>query len=488
MPELTAGHDLALAVSQNCMNKVAAIVYRSGILPTAIEGDLAPVSALAGCLPSIPLIGSLLTSSLAPGNYRFRAELKQPVFDFAGSSQIHISGGAEAAILVNGVQQASVSFDLALPITVSLVSPGSRPAQPDEPQVQVDVGQTTVTPHVTGLPAGLEWILGQLGDALTLAFVDHVLNIPAFPAFFRAEGYGVVLKSLEVTPDQLIVRTDLEWPGRPLPGMPVLARPVMTKVPFTLRRPQRTASIAPSSTSSLRPISNLATTGRYRPIAPVARPGDIIWPHHGPEYDFALALNQKPIQQVLDEKFPISFSHRLAAPIGRVDFSLDASFQLMDAAVDKIKLGASISGENSRSAVIQCDGRAEFRIEVALRHDAKGVKGEVAVAEVDIKRAKCKNTNLGLEVSAAKLTDWLADPANLRNAIADKLTERFGEPLIPLTFTIFQQTISDSNLTVSIDLSNVDIVQDELQVWITVNEATAPRWRWLLGQLPEIHG
>jgi hypothetical protein len=31
---ISAGHDLALAVSQNCANKIAAIVYHSGILPT----------------------------------------------------------------------------------------------------------------------------------------------------------------------------------------------------------------------------------------------------------------------------------------------------------------------------------------------------------------------------------------------------------------------------------------------------------------------
>jgi hypothetical protein len=488
MTELTAGHDLALAVSQNCMNKIAAIVYQAGILPTAFEGDLAPVSALAGCLPSIPLIGPPLSRCLGRGNYRFRAELKQPVFDLAGSNLIRITGGAEAAVLLNGVEQASVTFDLALPITVSLVSPGSRPAQPDQPQVQVDVGQPDVTPHGTGLPPGLEGVLNQLGDAVTTAFVDHVLNIPAFPAFFQVEGYGVVLKSLEVTPDQLIVRSDLEWPGREAPGLHGLVKPVMTKVPFTLRSPHRSASIPVSTTLSLRSASTPAATGHYRPIAPAARPGNIIWPHHGPEYDIALVLNQKPIQDVLDEKFPFTFSVTLPDPTGRVDFSLDASFQLMDAAVDKIRLGASIAGENSRSAVVECDGKAEFVIELGLLHEAEGVKGEVAVAGVHVERARCKNTNTGLDVSAEKLANWLADQVHLKKAINDKLTERFGEPLIPLTFTIFQQTIHDSDLTVSIDLSNVDVVQDELQVWITINEAAAPRWRWLLGQLPEIHG
>jgi hypothetical protein len=257
----------------------------------------------------------------------------------------------------------------------------------------------------------------------------------------------------------------------------------MTKVPFTLRRPHRMASSAAPAAASMQPVLKPIPTGRYQPIAPVVRPGDIVWPHHGPEYDIALALNQKPVRDVLNEKFPFSFSKSLADPVGRVDFSLDASFQLMDETVDKIKLGASIAGQNSRSAVIQCDGKAAFGIEVALLHQAAGVKGEVAVAAVDVQQAKCRNTNLGLQVSAAHLADWLADQANLKNAINDQLTQRFGEPLIPLTFTMFQQTISDSNLTVSIDLSNVDIVQGELQVWITINEGTAPDWHWLPGHL-----
>jgi len=502
MAPLTAGHDLALAVTQNCMNKIAAIIYHAGIVPTVFEGDLAPVSAAAGCLSSIPLIGPLLARIFKPGNYRFRAELNQAVFDLS-SGQIRITGGAAVSILLNGVEQASIAFDLALPITVSLVSPGQQPAQPDEPQVDVVVGQPDVTPHVTGLPSGLAWVLGQVGDVVATAFVDHVLNIPAFPAFYRADGYGVVLESLAITSDQLVIQTDLEWPGRPVPVGPVPVRPipvgpasagpvpfpipvppisvapVMTKVPFTLRRPHR-LSVAPAA-AAVQPADNPTPMAHYQPLPPIVRPGDITWPHHGPEYDIALALNQKPVQDVLNEKFPFSFSKTLADPVGRVDFTLDASFQLLDDAVDKIKMGAGISGQNSRSAVIECDGQAAFNIEVALLEQADGVKGQVAVAAVDVQQAKCKNTNLGLEVSAAHLADWLADQANLKQAINDQLTQRFGEPLIPLTFTIFQQTIYDSNLSVSIDLSNVVIVQGELQVWIAINEGTAPTWHWPLG-------
>ncbi len=462
---ITSGNDLALAVSQNCANKIAAIVYHAGVLPTAAEGDLTPVS----CLTSIPLIGPLLARFIKPGDYGFRLDLKQPVFDFLGNNQIRITGGAEVSLTLNGAPQASLEFDLALLITISLVSPGSQPVQPDEPQIKVDIGLPDVTIHGEGLPPGLQWALAKLSDAAAAFFVDHVLNLPAFPAFFREQGYGVILGGVEVSQDQLIVRTDLEWPGRgPVP--PILRRLVMTRVPFSLRHPHRASLLPGVGASSAGPLLT-----SYRPLPPIVRPGEITWPRSGPDYDFALALNKKPVQDVLEEKFPIDFPKTLPDPINRVDFTIQASFQMMDAATDKVELAASIQGENSSSAVVHCTGEAGFRIEVDLVRQPGAVKGKVAALDIDVKKAKCK-TAVG-EVSAAKLIDWLADQANLKGAVDDKLRERFGEPLIPLTFTIFQQAIAP-DLSVSIDLSNVDIVQNELQVWITVHEATAPHWRW----------
>ena len=182
----------------------------------------------------------------------------------------------------------------------------------------------------------------------------------------------------------------------------------------------------------------------------------------------------------------LTFSKNLPDPVNRVDFSLNASFQLMDASTDKIRLTAAISGENSASALIHCTGQADFTIEVDLQREAAKVKGEVAALGVNVTQAKCRNTNTGFEVSAAKLADWLANQVNLKQAVDNELTKRFGEPFIPLTLTVFRQTIPDSNLTISIDLTNVDIVQDELQIWITMNEATTPVWLWRLGQLPAL--
>jgi hypothetical protein len=474
-PTLCAGQDLALALSENCVNKIAAIVYQAGILPTAVEGDLSPVTALAGCLASIPILGPLLADLIKPGSYHFRAELKQPAFDFLGSSQMRITGGADAAILLDGTQQASLTFDLALPVTVSLVSPGSQPAQPDDPQVKVEVGQPEVTPNISGLPAGLEGVVQQLSEAVGTLFVEHVLNIPAFPAFFRDEGYGVVLRSLEVTPDQFIVRAGLEWPGRP----------VMTKVPFTLRPAHRSQPAQPHPVSGPGAGAASVEAKGYRLLPPIVKPGNPTWPHHGPaEYDFAIALSQRPVQDVLNEKFPFTFSEHLPDPVNDINFTLNASFQLMDAATDKIKLTASITGENSGSALIHCTGQADFTTEVALHRQGQNVKGEVAALGVNARQAKCQNKNTGLEANGSALANWLADQLNLKHAIDQQLTQRFGEPLIPLTFTIFQQAIHDSDLTVSIDLTNVEVVQDELQLWIAVNEAAAPSWHWHLPQLP----
>ncbi len=479
MPTLTAGHGLALAVSQSCINKVSSIVYSCGILPTIAEGELFSTNWLL----SLPLIGTLLAFFIKPESYRFRLELKQPDFNFIGDNNIQVSGKANVSILKDGTEKTKGTFTLSMLITVSLATPGTSPTQYEEPQVKVDVSDPKVMQDVSGLPQGLESAMDELGDAILEFFVDYVLKIPAFPAFSSYEGYSIILRNLEIKNRQLIVLMDFKFPGIQVtaPDAAVLGTGPVTvpgvglvavKVPFTLRHPYCVGSRA--SVSGVESSYTSARVLSFHPLPP--HPRDITVPQEG--YDIALAINQMLIQDVLKRIFPYNFSYQFADPLGRVDFSLNASFQLMDSTVKKIKLLATITGQNSRAAEVLCDCKAEFDTEVTLSLEASGVKGVVDSIMVHFKDAGCRFKLTGMGADASSLLNWLASEVNLKKSINDKLTELFGEPLIPLTFTIFRQTISDSNLIASINLSNVDIVQDELQVWITINGATAPSWHW----------
>jgi len=475
MPTLTDGLDLALAVTEDCMNKIAAIAYHAGILPTEIDGDLTPVAQAVGCLGA--LLGRRPAAPPA-GAYTYHVQLHQASFDFAGQGVIRATGGADASIVRDGAVQTAISFSLTLPLAVSLVAPGSRPQDPDVPQVQVALGQPEA--QVSGLPPALQWVLEPVAAAVKAFFANHVLSLPAFPAFFAVEGYGVELGGLDVTTDQLVLRASLLWPGRPA------QKPAMARVPFTFRRPRRLDAPMPAPAAAAGE-STLAPAPRYRLGTPAVRPGDITWPAGGLGYDIALAVNQKPIGDILAEKFPLKFSADLGGAVRRVDFTLDARLDLIDAAVDQIKLTGEVTAANSSSAEIACTADAEVSLGVALVHSADAVKGRLAGAGVHVKAAGCREKLTGADAGASKLVNWLAYQTHLMDGVNGELVQRFGDAAIPLTFTLFKQQIDPSGLSVAVAISNAEIVQDEIQAWITIAEATAPAWHWPPERRPAIH-